>query len=150
MTPVYLYCHTGTTHWSFRGPDRTAAVKINGRFTTSTIEGVHQTSLGGLGTALLSNWMAGEDLVSGALEEARLSDAAPVMLLDRRLACASCDSGWIFDVAASAFDLLHVVRRHSEDLPQHLGQLHALVVFAQQGDVLVRPVVLFEYLLRIA
>jgi DNA-binding transcriptional LysR family regulator len=77
VTPVYLYCHTGTTHWSFRGPDRTAAVKVNGRFTTSTIEGVHQTSLGGLGTALLSNWMAGEGLASGALEEARLSDAAP-------------------------------------------------------------------------
>lgn len=47
---------------------------------TRTIEGVHQVCLGGLGIALLSHWMAREGLASVALEEARLSDAAPEML----------------------------------------------------------------------
>lgn len=71
---------TGTTHWNFSGPDQTAAVKVSGRFTASTIEGVHQACIGGLGIALLSNWMARESLLSGALEEVRLTDAAPEML----------------------------------------------------------------------
>jgi DNA-binding transcriptional LysR family regulator len=70
----------GTTHWSFSGPDRTAAVKIDGRFTASTIEGVYQACIGGLGIALLSEWMAKEGLASGALAEVRLTDAAPEML----------------------------------------------------------------------
>ena len=71
---------TGTTHWSFSASDRTATVKIGGRFTASTIEGVHQACIGGLGIALLSEWMAREGLLSGALEEVRLTDAAPEML----------------------------------------------------------------------
>ena len=68
---------TGVSHWPFDVGGRRREVKINGRFSSSSIEAVHAACLHGMGLALLSSWDADEDIRSGVLRIISLRDAKP-------------------------------------------------------------------------
>jgi DNA-binding transcriptional LysR family regulator len=68
------------SHWTFRVGDRLVSAKVQGRFTASSVEGIHQACLGGLGIALLSYWEVEEELAAGRLAEVRLDGAEPETL----------------------------------------------------------------------
>jgi DNA-binding transcriptional LysR family regulator len=68
---------TGVSHWPFDVGSRRREVKINGRFSSSSIEAVHAACLHGMGLALLSSWDADEDIRSGVLRIISLRDAKP-------------------------------------------------------------------------
>lgn len=68
---------TGITHWPFDLGARRRDVKINGRFSSSSIEAVHAACTHGMGLALLSSWDVDEDVRSGALRVVPLRDAQP-------------------------------------------------------------------------
>ena len=68
---------TGVSHWPFDVGGRRREVKINGRFSSSSIEAVHAACLHGMGLALLSSWDADEDIRSGVLRIVSLRDAKP-------------------------------------------------------------------------
>lgn len=68
---------TGITHWPFDVGVRRRDVKINGRFSSSSIEAVHAACTHGMGLALLSSWDVDEDVRTGALRVVPLRDAKP-------------------------------------------------------------------------
>lgn len=68
---------SGVTHWPFAIAGKERLVRVAGRFTASTIEGVRVACIGGAGLALLSEWDVQGDLQSGALVIVRLDDASP-------------------------------------------------------------------------
>jgi DNA-binding transcriptional LysR family regulator len=68
---------TGTTHWPFLAGRRSKNVAVGGRFTASSIEGVHAACSAGLGIALLSDWVASDELRDGRLVALELADAQP-------------------------------------------------------------------------
>lgn len=68
---------TGTTHWPFLTGRRGKNVAIGGRFTASSIEGVHAACLAGLGIAMLSDWVVAEDVREGQLVAIELTDGRP-------------------------------------------------------------------------
>ena len=68
---------TGVGHWPFDVGGRRREVKINGRFSSSSIEAVHAACLHGMGLALLSSWDADEDIRAGVLRDISLRDARP-------------------------------------------------------------------------
>lgn len=81
-TVAHLVVHeclglTGTTHWPFDIGGRRREVKINGRFSSSSIEAVHAACSHGMGIALLSSWDVEEDVRSGVLKVIVLGDAQP-------------------------------------------------------------------------
>ena len=68
-------CLSGQTHWSFRRQEVAVAHRVAGRFTASSIEGVLQACLGGMGIALMSEWAVRDELAAGALVPLPLRDA---------------------------------------------------------------------------
>lgn len=68
---------TGVTHWPFRSGATSRNVRIEGRFTSSSIEGVHEACRRGLGLALLSYWDVKDELAAGRLASVALGDAEP-------------------------------------------------------------------------
>lgn len=68
---------SGVTHWTFHSGGRETRARIGGRFTSNSIEGLHQACLGGLGIANLSAWEVYEELRAGTLVAVPLSDAVP-------------------------------------------------------------------------
>lgn len=68
---------TGTTHWNFSGEDGEVHLRLNARFTSSSIEGCHAAALAGAGIALLSLWNADDDITTGRLIRIDLADARP-------------------------------------------------------------------------
>jgi DNA-binding transcriptional LysR family regulator len=69
---------SGMTHWPFEtAGGRKREVRVAGRFTSSSIEALHQACIGGLGLALLSIWDVVDELRSGTLVEVRLDAALP-------------------------------------------------------------------------
>ena len=69
-------CLSGTTHWSFTGDGRGRRIRVRGRFTANSIEGLRDICLAGLGIAVLSEWDVREEVARGALVPLRLSDGA--------------------------------------------------------------------------
>lgn len=67
----------GADHWALGPAGQRTSVRVAGRFTANTIEGLHQACLGGLGIALLSRWDVAEELARGLLAEVRLEEGAP-------------------------------------------------------------------------
>lgn len=69
---------SGMAHWPFEtARGRTREVRVAGRFTSSSIEALHEACVGGLGLALLSKWNVLDELRSGTLVEVRLEAATP-------------------------------------------------------------------------
>ncbi|TGD98286.1 LysR family transcriptional regulator [Methylobacterium nonmethylotrophicum] len=68
---------TGVTHWPFRAGTASRNVRIDGRFSSSSIEGVHEACRRGLGLALLSYWDVKDELAAGRLASVALGDAEP-------------------------------------------------------------------------
>lgn len=68
---------TGITHWPFDVGGRRRDVKINGRFSSSSIEAVHAACSHGMGIALLSSWDVTEDIEFAALRVISLREAKP-------------------------------------------------------------------------
>ncbi|MHA7064157.1 LysR family transcriptional regulator [Azospirillum argentinense] len=69
-------CLSGTTHWSFVGDGRERRIRVRGRFTANSIEGLRDICLAGLGIAVLSEWDVRDEVARGALVALRLSDGA--------------------------------------------------------------------------
>ncbi|MFL7904750.1 LysR family transcriptional regulator [Azospirillum argentinense] len=67
-------CLSGTTHWSFVGDGRERRIRVRGRFTANSIEGLRDICLAGLGIAILSEWDVREEVARGALVALRLFD----------------------------------------------------------------------------
>lgn len=68
---------TSVSHWPFDVGGRRREVKIDGRFSSSSIEAVHAACAHGMGLALLSSWDVDEDVRSGDLRIISLRDAKP-------------------------------------------------------------------------
>jgi DNA-binding transcriptional LysR family regulator len=68
---------TGTTQWDFRLGNAVQRCRIDGRFSASSIEGLLQACLGGLGIANLSAWFVQDELADGRLQAVELADAVP-------------------------------------------------------------------------
>lgn len=66
---------TGVERWSFTAPDRAIAAPVAGRFTATSMEGLHAACLSGLGVGLFSHWVVGDDLAAGRLVRLPLADA---------------------------------------------------------------------------
>ena len=73
---------TGVSTWPFqrRADGKVEEVRIAGRFTSNSIEAVHEACLGGVGLALMSGWNCAEDLEAGRLVALDLEDGGPVDL----------------------------------------------------------------------
>jgi len=65
------------THWSFVTPAGERHVRLDGRFSCSSIAGCHAACVAGGGVALLSKWYVEDDIKAGRLVEIRFPDAAP-------------------------------------------------------------------------
>lgn len=63
--------------WSFGTATGNHVVRLAGRFTTNSIDAIHEACLGGLGIANLSEWNVREDLAQGRLRAIPLDDATP-------------------------------------------------------------------------
>lgn len=68
---------TATSHWAFVRRGKTVRHKVDGRFTASSVEALHQACLGGLGITNLSAWNIDSDLRDGRLQHIILDDAEP-------------------------------------------------------------------------
>lgn len=66
----------GSPHWLFDSPPGVERVRVSGRLTCDSIDGLHAACREGVGIAMLSGWSAADDLKSGRLVELPL-DAAP-------------------------------------------------------------------------
>ncbi|MCM2455636.1 LysR family transcriptional regulator [Rhizobium sp. CG4] len=63
--------------WNFVADGHERHMRLNPRFSATSIEGCHAVSIAGGGIALLANWNVEKDLQSGRLVEVKLEDAAP-------------------------------------------------------------------------
>ncbi|WP_313618342.1 LysR family transcriptional regulator [Agrobacterium sp.] len=63
--------------WNFISGGNERHMRLNPRFSATSIEGCHAVSIAGGGIALLANWNVEKDLKAGRLVEIRLDDAAP-------------------------------------------------------------------------
>jgi DNA-binding transcriptional LysR family regulator len=68
---------SGATHWPFAVEGRVRPVRVGGRFSCSSVEGLHEACAGGLGLALLSEWDVKDELAGGALVAVPLDAAVP-------------------------------------------------------------------------
>ncbi|MCD2184723.1 LysR family transcriptional regulator [Rhizobium sp. GN54] len=70
----------GVTHWTFSGEKSDRHVRVNARFSSSSIAACLSVCLAGGGIALLSHWNVSDDLASGRLVRIDLPDARPETL----------------------------------------------------------------------
>ncbi len=68
---------TGTLHWQFDVNGQERAIRISGRVTISSLDGVFDACVAGAGLAVLSSWHADADIASGKLVQIDLKDATP-------------------------------------------------------------------------
>ncbi|WP_313025664.1 LysR family transcriptional regulator [Pseudomonas lopnurensis] len=68
---------TGTLHWLFNVGGSEQAVRITGRVSTNSVDGVHNACVAGAGLAILSTWHVDADIEAGRLVPITLEDAAP-------------------------------------------------------------------------
>lgn len=65
---------TGVTHWVFHATEGERRVRVGGRFSASSIEGILDACLNGLGIALIAEWNARDELRQGKLVAIPLPD----------------------------------------------------------------------------
>lgn len=70
----------GVTHWTFANGKSDRHVRVNARFSSSSIAACQSVCLAGGGIALLSHWNVSDDLASGRLIRIELADAHPETL----------------------------------------------------------------------
>jgi len=70
----------GVTHWTFVKAGVESSLRLQSRFSSTSIEGCHAACLAGAGIALLSDWNVADDLSSGRLTRVTLEDAKPETL----------------------------------------------------------------------
>ncbi|NRP74696.1 HTH-type transcriptional regulator DmlR [Ensifer psoraleae] len=70
----------GVTHWTFFKAGVESSLRLQSRFSSTSIEGCHAACLAGAGIALLSDWNVADDLSSGRLMRVSLADAEPETL----------------------------------------------------------------------
>jgi len=70
----------GVTHWTFVKAGVESSLRLQSRFSSTSIEGCHAACLAGAGIALLSDWNIADDLSSGRLMRVILEDAEPETL----------------------------------------------------------------------
>lgn len=68
---------TGTLHWQFNVNGEERSIRISGRVTISSLDGVFDACVAGGGLAVLSSWHAGAEIESGKLVQIDLKDATP-------------------------------------------------------------------------
>lgn len=68
---------TGTLHWLFNVGGSEQAVRITGRVSTNSVDGVHNACVAGAGLAILSTWHVDADIEAGRLVPITLEDAEP-------------------------------------------------------------------------
>ena len=68
---------TGTTHWPFEIDGKERRVRVTGRFSASSIEGLQAACLGGAGIALFAAWNVRDEVRAGTLVPLHLADGAP-------------------------------------------------------------------------
>lgn len=66
---VYLSDAGGATTWSFERDSTELSVTVNGRLRVSAAEGVRAAVCGGVGVAIVSEWMFAPELASGEVEQ---------------------------------------------------------------------------------
>lgn len=59
----------GSPHWLFDGADGMERIRVSGRLTCDSIDGLHAACRAGAGIAMLSIWSAANDLATGQLIE---------------------------------------------------------------------------------
>ncbi|TPW29053.1 LysR family transcriptional regulator [Martelella alba] len=64
-------------HWHFETSNGEKRLKINGRFTCNSIEGIYAAALAGTGITVLAHWNVADDLEAGRLRAITLTDACP-------------------------------------------------------------------------
>ncbi|WP_026617611.1 LysR family transcriptional regulator [Ensifer aridi] len=70
----------GVTHWTLVKAGVESSLRLQSRFSSTSIEGCHAACLAGAGIALLSDWNVADDLSSGRLTRVTLEDAKPETL----------------------------------------------------------------------
>lgn len=70
----------GVTHWTFVKAGVESSLRLQSRFSSTSIEGCHAACLAGAGITLLSDWNVADDLSSGRLTRVTLEDAKPETL----------------------------------------------------------------------
>ncbi|MDR3514635.1 MAG: LysR family transcriptional regulator [Azospirillaceae bacterium] len=71
---------TGTTHWAFQLDGQERRVRVAGRFSASSVEGLYEAGLHGAGIMLAAEWNVRNDLRRGRLIAITIPGAAPVDL----------------------------------------------------------------------
>jgi DNA-binding transcriptional LysR family regulator len=69
---------TSTKHWDFLTQDGIVRQRISGRYSSNTLEALHQACLDGMGVAVLSWWNVRDEIASGELQKMGCEDAKPV------------------------------------------------------------------------
>ncbi|HEV7308475.1 LysR family transcriptional regulator [Ensifer sp.] len=70
----------GVTHWTFVRAGIETHVRLQSRFSSTSIEGCHATCLAGAGITLLSDWNIADDIEAGRLVRIGLEDSEPETL----------------------------------------------------------------------
>lgn len=65
---VLFAYRAGPQRWSFSGPDGVQGVEVNGRLSANNSDVLREAVLGGLGVALLPQWLVEGDVVAGRLQ----------------------------------------------------------------------------------
>lgn len=68
---------TGATHWPFEVDGKERRVRITGRFSASSVEGLQAACLGGAGIGLFAAWNLRDEFRDGTLVPVPLADGAP-------------------------------------------------------------------------
>lgn len=63
--------------WTFQTGQQERTLRVAGRLTVNSFEGIHDACMAGTGIALLSSWYTAEYLQSGRLVGIALEDAQP-------------------------------------------------------------------------
>jgi DNA-binding transcriptional LysR family regulator len=70
----------GVSHWTLIDDTQAVNVRVQSRFSASSIEGCHAACLAGGGIALLSAWNVADDIAAGRLVPVELKDGRPELL----------------------------------------------------------------------
>lgn len=70
----------GVTHWTFVKAGVETHIRLQGRFSSTSIEGCHAACLAGAGLTVLSDWNITDDIEAGRLVRISLDDALPETL----------------------------------------------------------------------
>lgn len=71
---------TNVLQWTFEGEGQTTSLSVDGRFSSSNVEGVREMCLQGVGIAQLTWWDVSQEVKEGKLVEIPLRDVSPQQL----------------------------------------------------------------------